>query len=148
VDPALIARSTYAKAASISGAFELGQVIPLDQLPRIDLIVFGTVAVTSRGARVGKGEGYAELEYATLRQLGRVEAEVPIATTVNDLQIVDDIPIEPFDVPVDIIVTPTRVLRTEERAVRPSGIIWDRLAPERLEEMPVLQELKAMGTKN
>src|ERR1044071_1309465 len=91
VDPARIPKSAIAKASSIAGAFQVGEVIPLDQLPRIDLIVFGTVAVSERGSRVGKGEGYAELEYATLRQLGRVEEDVPIATTVNDIQVVDDI---------------------------------------------------------
>jgi 5-formyltetrahydrofolate cyclo-ligase len=141
VDPRLITPREYARAASISGAFELGDVLPLDKLPTIDLLVFGTVAVSPDGSRVGKGEGYAELEYATLRELGRIGEDVPIATTVNDAQLVDAIPVEPFDVPVDIVVTPTRVIRPTARPSRPAGILWEHLAPERLQEMPILLEL-------
>ncbi|HZT06176.1 MAG TPA: 5-formyltetrahydrofolate cyclo-ligase [Chloroflexota bacterium] len=145
VDPARLDAGDRARASSIAGAFALGSLVPLVELPAIDLIVFGTVAVTARGARVGKGEGYAELEYATLRTLGRVGPNVPIATTVHDAQIVDSVPIEPFDVPVDLIVTPTRVIRCEPRLPKPSGVLWEYLSDRRLEEMPVLQELRRAG---
>ena len=146
LDPGKLGAGDLRHAASISGAAKLSRHISLDELPEIDLLVFGTVAVTEQGIRVGKGEGYAELEYATLRQLGRIGADVPIATTVHDVQVVDDIPIEPFDVPVDIIVTPTRILRTGTRRERPSGIIWDLLDPARLEEMPILKDLRARSS--
>src|SRR5581483_3696161 len=115
VDPARVSRSELRRAASIQGAFDLGETVPLDELPEIDLLIFGTVAVSESGSRVGKGEGYAELEYATLRQLGRIGPDVPIATTVHDAQVVANVPVEPFDVPVDIVVTPTRVIRTGSR---------------------------------
>src|SRR6185503_1725010 len=35
---------------------------PIDELPPIDLIVCGTVAVNREGVRVGKGGGYSDLE--------------------------------------------------------------------------------------
>ena len=142
VDPARLAPRDSRHAASIGGAAQLAQRIGLNELPRIDLIVVGTVAVSATGARVGKGEGYAELEYATLRQLGRIAEDVAIATTVHDLQVVGDIPVEPFDVPVDIIVTPTQVIRPHSALPKPAGILWDLLDPHRLEEMPVLKELR------
>jgi 5-formyltetrahydrofolate cyclo-ligase len=142
LDPERIAKEQLRHAASIGGAVKLAQQVGLDDLPRIDLLVVGTVAVTRGGARVGKGEGYAELEYATLRQLGRIAEDVPIATTVHDVQIVDDIPVEPFDVPVDIIVTPTQVVPTHSALPKPRGILWDALDPSRLEEMPILKELR------
>jgi 5-formyltetrahydrofolate cyclo-ligase len=130
------------EASSIKGAFELGTMIGLDDLPAIDLLVFGSVAVSPRGDRVGKGEGYAELEFAVLRTLQRVPEDVPIATTVHDLQVVEAIPREPFDVTLDLICTPTRTLRVNERGPRPSGVLWDYLGEERLAEMPILQELR------
>ena len=142
LDPAKLRKKDFRHAASIGGAAKLAEHIGLDDLPGIDLIVVGTVAVTETGARVGKGEGYAELEYATLRQMGKIAEDVPIATTVHGVQVVDDIPVEPFDVPVDIIVTPTRVIRTRSRRTKPKGIIWDLLDPSRLEEMPILKELR------
>jgi 5-formyltetrahydrofolate cyclo-ligase len=142
LDPAKLDKKDLRQAASIGGAARLAQRVGLDDLPPIDLIVVGTVAVTVSGARVGKGEGYAELEYATLRQLGRINASISLATTVHDVQVVDDIPIEPFDVPVDIVVTPTRLIRTESSHPKPAGILWDLLDPARLDDMPILNELR------
>jgi len=145
LDPDRLPPRVARRASTIAGAFELARHIGLDELPRIDCIVVGTVAVTAYGGRLGKGEGYAELEYATLRQLGRITPDVPVATTVHDVQVVDDVPIEPFDVPVDIIVTPTRVIRTGSKLAKPQGIIWELLDPRRLEEMPILKQLRNEG---
>ncbi len=143
IEPGGLTPGQIRAASTIAGAFSLGKRIGLDELPAIDLIVVGTVAVSGSGSRVGKGEGYAELEYATLRQLGLVDDRVPVATTVHDVQVADHVPVEPFDVPVDIIVTPTRVLRTESAFPKPRGILWDFLEPHRLQEMPVLNDLRS-----
>jgi 5-formyltetrahydrofolate cyclo-ligase len=141
LDPAELAPNQLFKASSISGAAELGALIGLEALPLIDLLVFGSVAVSEAGDRVGKGEGYAELEFATLRTLGRVLEEVVIATTVHDAQVVDAIPREAFDVTLDLICTPTRTIRVKGRGLRPSGVLWDKLPAERRAEMPILEEL-------
>jgi 5-formyltetrahydrofolate cyclo-ligase len=143
LDPAVIPPDRLRAAASISGFARYGQAVPLDTLPPIDLVVMGAVAVAPDGARVGKGEGYAELEYATLRMLGRLHAGTLVCTTVHDVQVVDTIPVEAFDVPVDLIATPTRLLATDSPYARPDGILWDRLSPERIEAMPLLAELRA-----
>jgi hypothetical protein len=45
------------------------------------------------GRRCGKGEGYSDLEFAILRELGH--PPVPVATTVHDLQVVDSCPATP-----------------------------------------------------
>lgn len=132
------------EASSIKGAFELGRMVGLDELPAIDLLVFGSVAVSPDGDRVGKGEGYAELEFAILRQMGRVPADVPIATTVHDAQVVEAIPRQPFDVTLDLVCTPTRTVRIQQRGPRPPGVLWEHLSEERLEEMPILQALRAV----
>jgi 5-formyltetrahydrofolate cyclo-ligase len=79
LDPAQIPQNRLFNASSISGAFALATPVGLAELPRIDLLVFGSVGVTPDGDRVGKGEGYAELEFAVLRTLGRVSADVVIA---------------------------------------------------------------------
>jgi 5-formyltetrahydrofolate cyclo-ligase len=141
LDPARIPSNRQFFASSISGAFALAQHLRLDELPKIDLLVFGSVAVTPDGDRVGKGEGYAELEFAVLRSLDRVPADVCIATTVHDAQVVEAIPREPFDVALDLICTPTRTLRVARRGPRPDGVMWDMLPAERRAEMPILEEL-------
>lgn len=141
LDPSQIKPNKLFVASSIKGASALGEPIGLDELPRIDLLVFGSVAVTLDGDRVGKGEGYAELEFATLRTLGLVQHDVVIATTVHDAQLVDEIPHEAFDVTLDLICTPTQVVRVKRRAERPNGIIWEALPQDHRREMPILEEL-------
>jgi 5-formyltetrahydrofolate cyclo-ligase len=141
LDPQHIPAQRLFAASSIKGATQLGRQLSLDELPHIDLLVFGSVAVTPEGDRVGKGEGYAELEFAVLRTLGRVPADVLIATTVHDDQVVEAIPREPFDVALDLICTPTRTIRVSKRGRRPDGVLWDRLPEDRRHEMPILEEL-------
>jgi 5-formyltetrahydrofolate cyclo-ligase len=141
LDPAAVPRKKLFEASSIKGAFAQGKPIGLDDLPRIDLLVFGSVAVSLDGDRVGKGEGYAELEFAVLRTLNLVPDDVVIATTVHDAQVVEAIPREDFDVTLDLVCTPSRVIRPKQRGPRPNGVLWDRLSEERRLEMPILDEL-------
>jgi 5-formyltetrahydrofolate cyclo-ligase len=141
LDPARLPPNKLFFASSIKGAFALGMPIGLDALPRIDLLVFGSVAVSPDGDRVGKGEGYAELEFAVLRTLALVPDDVVIATTVHDAQVVDAIPREDFDVTIDLVCTPSRVIRPHARGARPHGVLWDQLPEERRIEMPILDEL-------
>lgn len=133
---------SIAFASSIKGAFSLGEKVPLGQLPNIDLIVVGSVAVSRDGARIGKGEGYSELEYGILRECKLVNESTTIITTVHDAQVVEHIPVEEHDISVDYIVTPTRVIKTERAHPRPEGIIWKKVNSEMLERMPILAELR------
>ena len=144
LDPRLIPPQYYRDASTIRGAFRWGRKLTLDDLEKlkIDLIVTGSVAVDRSGGRLGKGEGYAELEYAVLRELGAVTEDTPVATTVHDLQVVERIPREEHDLTVDIIATPRRLYRIEPRPPKPPGILWDRLPEEKLREIPLLRELR------
>src|SRR2546421_8002090 len=45
-------------AASIGGAARFGRPLAPGELPRLDLVVAGSVAVARSGARLGKGGGY------------------------------------------------------------------------------------------
>merc|ERR1712060_293544 len=96
-----------------------------------DIVVVGSTAVNpENGARVGKGEGFAELEYGILRLLGQVDENTPVVTCVHDCQVVSEsmppagIGLMKHDVPVDIIVTPTQIIRVDsaKRFPKPTGI--------------------------
>src|SRR5919197_5062589 len=63
LDPARLG-TRLAQAATIKGAAPLGEPVRPRELGHIDLIVAGSVAVNARGARVGKGGGYSDLEFA------------------------------------------------------------------------------------
>jgi 5-formyltetrahydrofolate cyclo-ligase len=139
LDPAKIPRERYGEAATLKRGGRWGEDIGLDEMPKVDLVVMGSVAVTRDGRRLGKGHGYADLEYALLRELGN--PAVPIATTVHRLQLLEDFPIEAHDAPVALIATPQELIEVKHRRRPPRGIDWKKLPREALEEMPVLAEL-------
>ncbi len=153
-------------ATTVSGISTHGAPVAPEEVPHVDLVVSGSVAVTTDGARIGKGEGYSDLEWGVLRELGAVTDQTTVATTVHELSVIDgpesalagegdgaggisaDRLPEPdaHDVPLDLIATPERTVRTETPYERPSGIDWDALDAERLDEIPVLAE-RAPGRK-
>ena len=97
-----------AYASTIRGAFQFAE--QTQNFPKPDLVVTGSVAVDIHGNRLGKGGGYGDRELEIIRsRFGKV----PVATTVHDMQVVDFVPSEPHDQKIDIIVTPTRIIRVK-----------------------------------
>jgi 5-formyltetrahydrofolate cyclo-ligase len=142
LDPSRLGRNMK-QAASIEGAFRFGRSVLPDNMKQVDLIVCGTVAVSLDGARIGKGGGYSDLEYGLAREMGLVRQKRSIVTTVHDLQVLDDkLPVLVHDIPVDVIVTPTRVIETHTQLPRPKGIYWDHLTKEKIDEIPYLKQLR------
>jgi len=131
-------------ATTVSGSSKHGVPVDPEEMPQIDLIVAGSVAVDAAGNRVGKGEGFSDLEFAVLRGFDRVDADTTVATTVHESQVVDDGNIDPdrHDVPLDLVMTPTQAVTTSAVAERPDGLSWDDLDAEKIEEIPVLQRLQ------
>jgi 5-formyltetrahydrofolate cyclo-ligase len=142
LDPNKISKRLLAKASTIRGAFRYGRLCPLDDLPKVDLIVSGSVAVSRDGVRLGKGGGYAEIEYGILRELELISEETAVFTTFHDVQIIDDVPKEEHDFVVDVVITPSKVVRVERKYIQPKGIIWEKLTKHQLKNIPMLQELK------
>ena len=145
LDPRHIPPDKIDEAASLSHGDRWSEEVALAALadmPWLDAIVCGSVAVTRDGRRCGKGEAYSDLEFAILRELGH--PPVPVATTVHDLQVVASVPRDPTDQPLSVIATPTHVIRIKRPSAAPTGIDWTRLTAEDLEEMPILAELKRM----
>lgn len=95
-------------ASTIKGAFKLGAATHF--LIKPDLIVEGSVAVDFHGHRLGKGRGYGDAEIQILK---RSFGEIPIATTVHDIQVVNYVPFDEKDEKVSIIATPTRIIRVK-----------------------------------
>ena len=141
LDPADLGRR-LAQAATIGGAAKLGEPVGPDALGHIDIIVAGSVAVDLRGGRVGKGGGYSDLEFALAVAAGAVDEHTLVVTTVHDAQIIRGrVPMTRHDVPVDVIATPTRLIRTRRTLPRPTGIAWPELTDEQIAAMPPLAKL-------
>jgi 5-formyltetrahydrofolate cyclo-ligase len=139
LDPKKLKCSPYA-ASSIKGAALYGQSATLDDVPRIDLIICGSVAVNRKGARVGKGGGYSDLEFALLTEEKKIGPSTPIVTSVHPLQVIEEaIPMTDHDIPLTAIVTPNEVMAIKALFKRPIGIYWEILPQDKIEAIPALQ---------
>jgi len=147
LDPHIIPSRLHIDASTLRGSFKYGRPCHLGELPKVDLIIAGSVAVSKEGIRIGKGGGYSEIEYAFLREVGAVDETTPIFTTIHDIQVVDDVPWEPHDLIVDLIITPTRTIRVKRQRERPKGILWEKITAQQLQDIPVLLELKRKVNK-
>ena len=56
------------RASTKAGAARMGEPLLLDwsSVPKVDVVVVASVAVGLNGVRLGKGHGYAELEWGIL----------------------------------------------------------------------------------
>ncbi|WP_019153582.1 5-formyltetrahydrofolate cyclo-ligase [Robertmurraya massiliosenegalensis] len=140
VKPEWVPEGEERKAASLSHIKSYGKEIPLSEMPQIDLIIVGSVALHRDGRRIGKGEGYADREYAIIRELGN--PPVPVIGTVHSTQLTNkDIPIDPYDLSVDWIATETELIKTNTPYEKPKGIKWELVKEKEFEEMPVLRDI-------
>ena len=141
LDPDHLADSPR-KAASISGASRSARRVTLTGLSPVDLVVMGSVAVGADGARLGKGGGFADLEFALATAAGLIGTHTVCVTTVHELQLraAGDIPLTSHDVPVDFIVTPDRTIdcRRGHQPRVAAGICWQDLTEEKIAAIPLL----------
>jgi 5-formyltetrahydrofolate cyclo-ligase len=141
LDPGKLKEKMY-EASSIKGAFRYGRCVSLEKMKSIDLVVCGSVAVNLKGERIGKGEGYSELEFALAVEAEKLHPDVPVITSVHPLQIVRNrIDREPFDFAVNVILTPDKILRCGKDQKRPKGIYWNKLSVSKRNSIPVLAKL-------
>lgn len=131
------------QASTIKGAFKYGRKIFPWEMEKIDLVVVGCVAVNKYGAKVGKAGGYSDLEYAIGREYKKVSENTPIATTVHQVQIIEnEIPMQKHDISIDYIITQEKIIKTENIYEKPKGIYWDILTEEKIQSIPILKKLR------
>ena len=151
LDPRDLAeRGIRFEAVMFSEAFvEVCRHVDFDEIPHIDIAVVGSVATTHAGARIGKGGGFADLEFGVFHELGIVDDATTVATTVHDVQVVDDDQIDMLahDTPLDVIATPTGLHQTETQYPVPAGVDWSSVRADQFANIPFLSELRDSLTK-
>lgn len=126
------------RAASISGSAHAGRRVRVAELQPVDLVVCGSVAVNREGARVGKGGGFSDLEFALLVEAGLIGTDTVVATTVHPLQVLEEpLPETDHDFRLDLIVAGEEVI-TCRRTRRPKGLLWEHLDPAKIAAIPAL----------
>ena len=145
LDPEHLA-GTAREASSIKGASASARPVGLDDLSPVDLVVAGTVAAGVDGARLGKGGGFSDLEFAVASEAGLIGPQTVVVTTVHEVQVLPagEIPTTAHDVTLDLIVTPDRVIRCSRRRRRPpASVHWEELTDEKIAAIPMLVRLRA-----
>lgn len=143
LDPAHLADPPR-RASSIAGASRSARRVRVDELEPVDLVVTGCVAAGPDGARLGKGGGFSDLEFALATEAGLISADTRVATTVHERQVMaaGAIPTVAHDVRLDLIVTPQRVLRCPRGTYGQARIRWDELTDEKVATIPLLGQLR------
>lgn len=78
------------KVIRINTLTEFGSDIEASTDMKLDMLVIGSVAVSRDGYRIGRGNGYVDLDFGILVQLGVVTEKTIIVTTVHDLQVISN----------------------------------------------------------
>jgi 5-formyltetrahydrofolate cyclo-ligase len=146
LDPGNLTEEQVREASTIKGALKHGRVIDLDEVPELDLVLTGSVAVNLKGARLGKGGGFSDLEYGLLSEAGKIDRHTVVATTVHPIQILrENLLMTTHDIPVNLIATPRAVIEVDGAYRRPNGVLWDHLQPPQIHEIPVLERFGYAG---
>lgn len=127
------------------GVKEFSVPVGFESKVHVDLVVVGCVAASKSGLRVGKGEGFADLEWAMMASMGAVNENTVVVASCHDCQVLDmpDTLFGSHDLTVDYILTPTQVIKCDKRP-KPTQIIWSLLSEEKLERIPILKKLRFM----
>ncbi|NXA68316.1 MTHSD protein, partial [Mohoua ochrocephala] len=145
VPPPGATKEVLRKCATSQGVKEFSVPVGLDGKAQVDLVVVGSVAVSEKGWRIGKGEGYADMEYAMMVSMGAVQEDTPVVTIVHDCQVLDiaEELLDDHDLTVDYILTPTRTIQTNCKRPKPQGIMWHKVSSEMLGKIPILKTLRS-----
>ncbi|NXO28501.1 MTHSD protein, partial [Cisticola juncidis] len=150
VPPAGATKEILRRCATSQGVRDYSVPVGLDGKAQVDLVVVGSVAVSEKGWRIGKGEGYADMEYAMMVSMGAVQEDTPVVTIVHDCQVLDiaEELLDDHDLTVDYILTPTRIIQTNCKRPKPQGILWhkariQRDGSEMLGKIPILKTLRS-----
>lgn len=142
LDPAVIS-ATPAEASTIAGAFRHGRPVYVAEMRPVDLVISGSVAVNRRGTRIGKGGGFADLEYGLAIAAGIISPDTPVVSTVHPMQLLDEeLPHTRHDVFLDYVATPDEMIQCPGGMPRPTGIYWDDLSPAKIRQIPLLKKLR------
>jgi len=116
----------YSEITKVDG--EVKSVSVLDPLETaVDIFVVGSMGVDKQGHRVGKEGDLTGIDFI-LSNMGTTVKYV--VTIVHDCQVFDEIPtsiLSKYDLPVDIIITPSRVIKVGNKLRKPSNPLWSSL---------------------
>lgn len=86
----------------------VGEVLGPIAINEVDLIIVPAASVDRSGMRMGWGRGYYD------RMLGSMQQRPPVYAVVFDSELVDEVPTDVHDKPVDGVVTPSGIVELQQ----------------------------------
>lgn len=94
--------------ATVRGAHGIdepvGEILDPRATEQLDLMLIPAAAIDIRGDRLGWGRGYFD------RALSQLDRRVPVFAVIYDSELLERVPTETHDIPVDGVVTPGRIV--------------------------------------
>ncbi|MBF0671833.1 MAG: 5-formyltetrahydrofolate cyclo-ligase [Salinibacterium sp.] len=86
----------------------VGEVLGPIAINEVDLIIVPAASIDRSGMRMGWGRGYYD------RMLGSMQQRPPVYAVVFDNELVDEVPTDVHDKPVDGVVTPSGIVELQQ----------------------------------
>ncbi|KAH7406252.1 hypothetical protein DE146DRAFT_651157 [Phaeosphaeria sp. MPI-PUGE-AT-0046c] len=160
LDPARIDHAMYELAASLDGMEKpgLGRAMSLAQLRdeglNIDVCVTGGLVINEHGVVVYEGQALFEVQWALLQDVKVLGVSARVIAVAHACQVVNETlwgleetkPTKTGEVQCDFVVTPEKVFKVEAPCRPTTGINFDTIDQDALNNIPPLQELKGIRT--
>jgi 5-formyltetrahydrofolate cyclo-ligase len=125
-----------------------------DEGIHVDLCVTGGLAFNIQGVIVWEGHGLFEVQWALLHDMKVVAEHVPVVAVAHQCQVVDesDYGLETIkaekagEVQCDFLITPEKIIEVQGAVKPTTGVQFETLDPQALDNIPPLQELKGIRT--
>lgn len=95
---------------------KLGKIADFNELRgKVGVFAQGCVAIDIHGNRIGKGTGFGDREFEILEKYGVLAKKAIFVVVAHEIQIFNDLSylVEEHDKKADLILTPTRIIRTQ-----------------------------------
>lgn len=160
LDPARIDSAMYELAACLDGMERpgLGRALSLSQLRdeglNIDMCVTGGLVFNEHGVVIYEGQSLFEVQWAILQDLKVLGTSARVVAVAHACQVVNETawgleettPSKAGEVQCDFVVTPEKVFEVEALCKPTTGIDFNTIDGDALNNIPPLQELKGIRT--
>lgn len=158
LDPKRIEDARLELAACLDGMEKqgIGRVVSLAQMRdegmAIDMCVTGGLVFNEEGVVLWEGQSLFEVQWALLFDIGVLTTKAPVVAVAHSCQVIDETslnlekikPSKSGEVQCDFVITPEKVIEVEDAVKPKSGVDFDTIDPEALNNIPPLQELRGI----
>lgn len=131
-------------AVSTKGFAKYGKKLDMSAVKEltVDLFVTTCLTVDKGGGQLGNGNGFFDLAYSLFSVQGGVAENTTVCAVVGEEQVhTRSLPLAPWDVKADFIVTRKEIIQASAEKNIPGEIFWDILPEKRIRKITPLWQL-------